>query len=267
MRAVIEHLAQTLLDAAGISSHPPIDLPALAAFLGISTVAYRPGLVEHGRLDQTSGQAVITIRSDLSPARQRFTLAHELAHRALAGPHERFIAYRSHEIDSNESEERFCDDLAAALLLPHPWIKQRFASRSENFSTLRHVGHLSGCSLDASVVRLREVLNWNHSLLRFRQNHGAWRFEAGAGVPYDLHGHLRSAPDTSTAFGRRGEHRTDIALLLHGQRLVVPAFVDTNKTTALVLTDLTALCPTTRTRRSSQREADSGSLNHDRDRR
>ena len=210
MKAVIEHLAQTLLDAADVSAHPPIDLPALAEFLGISAVTYRPGLLEHGRLDQTSGKAVITIRADLSSARQRFTLAHELAHRALAGPHERFIAYRSREIDSNETEERFCDDLAAALLLPHPWVKQRFAHRSENFSTLRHIAHLSGCSLDASVVRLREVLNWNHSLLRFRQHNGTWLFEAGAGVPYDLHGHLRSAPDTAAAFTRRGEHRMEL---------------------------------------------------------
>ena len=94
-------------------------------------------------------------------------------------------------------------------------------------STLRHVAHLSGCSLDALASAIpptqRKLAIRSRRRCRLRPSRSP-----------------AIRPDTTSAFTRRGEHRTDIALLVHGQRVVVPASVDTDTRTALVLTDLAA---------------------------
>jgi Zn-dependent peptidase ImmA (M78 family) len=191
MNRRIDDLASWVLAHFELSQVPPIDIETLAKRMGVLDITYAD-LIEDGHLEYEPGHTRIRIRHDMGDARSRFTIAHELGHFLLLDPKTRVVVHRTKYNSSNQ--ERLCDEIAAALLLPAEWIAERYASRTHNLSTVRHLAQDTGTSRSAVVARLQQVLSWPEMLLRWRFDKSKWRFVGGAGVPASLHGRIRSAP-------------------------------------------------------------------------
>ncbi len=240
MSRELDALASWLLDRCGVKQTPPINLHVLARQMGVSDIS-EADLVEDGHLVYSAGQGRICVRRGLSIERQRFTIAHELAHLLLLNPGTEGIVRRTRRwVDG---EERLCDDIAAALLLPRDWIAERYRHRPRNLSTIRHVANDTGTSLSAVTARLREVLSWRESLLRWRFDSGKWRFVGGSGIPTSLHGLIGSAPSTSAALQvikhqTSGDVQTTLPILVRDQSLELSAQISVRGSSALAFTQI-----------------------------
>ena len=225
MAELADELAGWLFERLQFTPTPPIDVEALARLMGIGSIT-SVRMVEDGRLEQDGATATIYVRDGLPSHRRRFTIAHEVGHRLLLHP--RAPAERHRRRLAGDAEERLCDDLAAAILLPKPWVVAEFRVAPHRLSTVRRLSAMTGTSLSASLVRLAEVACWQESLLRFRFINNKWRLDAPAAVPYDIHGQIRTTTGTSeqlTAVGERtrGDVRTELPLRIRQDELTVPA--------------------------------------------
>lgn len=107
---------------------PPVDVRGLARALGvpIKAATLPPNISGEIRPDDDGGYVIRVSRHD-SPGRQRFTVAHELAHYIL---HRHLIGngitddalYRSNQSDSVEAE---ANRLAADILMPAALVTER----------------------------------------------------------------------------------------------------------------------------------------------
>jgi hypothetical protein len=240
--SAIDRAVRELLTELRIPPVPPIDVEALARRIGIRAVE-EASLVEDGRLEVGSDSIRLLVRTGLTPPRRRFTIAHELGHLLLMDRREGAVARRLRSVSCDI--ERLCDHLAAAILMPRDWVTLRFAHRPRNLSAVRHLSHQTRTSMSAATARLVEILEWPVSLLRWRNEGGRWRFIAGAGVPQWLHGHLRSAPTTSSVIDSLGartrrDSRGSLPLLVFDQVVEVDAQLSVRGTSALVLVDIRA---------------------------
>lgn len=236
MSRQIDSLARRVLAHFELSQVPPIDIEALAERMGVLDIT-PAHLIEDGHLEYEPGNTRIRIRHDIGYERRRFTIAHELGHLLLLDPSTVKVVHRSRNDGSNE--ERLCDEIAAALLLPADWISERYAARPHNLTTTRHLAKMTGTSLSAGVVRLQQVLSWPEMLLRWRFDKAKWRFIGGAGVPIALHGYIRSAAATSQALQdlpRGRDVKATIPALIRDRPTELSACISVRGPSALVLT-------------------------------
>jgi Zn-dependent peptidase ImmA (M78 family) len=137
----IKVTAQRLLKDAGITS-APIDIEALAVRQG-AVVSYEPFKEElSGILIKEKDRTVIGVNSSHPRTRQRFTIAHELAHLALNHKGELFVdqtvksqstvirrdGVSSQAVDRAEIE---ANRFAAELLMPEALIVEAVRQRQE----------------------------------------------------------------------------------------------------------------------------------------
>lgn len=240
---LIDDLAAAVLERYQISPRPPVDIFELARQMGVAKIETER-MVEDGRLEYRPKFVRILLKSGMPDTRHRFTLAHELGHLLLANPDSPLIARRFRP-DENR-EERFCDAFAAAVLLPARWVDEYARTSGESLATARAVAQQSKTSLAASTVRLRDVLDWRMSLLRWQLIDDQWRFGAGAGVPRRLHGHIKTTAQTARAIEAcRGYERAGKCLSLPlgvgGKELSVSAELMVFRQTAIALVDLSAV--------------------------
>jgi hypothetical protein len=237
----IDDFVSDLLRRCHIPCEPPIDLVRLARALGVDEIA-EASLVEDGRLEHTPYYVKVLLQRDAGYHRQRFTLAHELGHVVLTDP-DAFVVARRYRPRADQ-EERFCDSFAAALLLPRTWVLGRYATAPRSLRVVRAMSDTAHVSLAASAIRLNELLGWQRTLLRWRRSpDGSWQLASTTGIPYRLHGLLRSAPETSTwlqSLARRG-HQCDYAeipLVVEGRQRFVRGDVAFLGGSAVALADL-----------------------------
>jgi hypothetical protein len=235
----IDELARRVLEATGISPEPPIALDQLARSLGVDGIVQRR-MIEDGRLERGGGRTVVYLRQAARPTRQRFTLGHELGHLLLAGPEKEFVAQRSWT--GLDAEERFCDEFAAALLLPSHWVRQRFGRCPERLAVVRELSDLAEASLSASLVRLRELVGWRRSLLHWRRYDGDWRLVMTAGVPSRFHSRVTSMATTRTVLdklvGSSGDLTGKLPLAVDRMPREVPVEIAVTASSAVALASL-----------------------------
>lgn len=139
-----------------------------------------------GRLVPHGAAALIFVREDRPLARQRFTIAHELAHwclrnDALRTPLARRVAA------SFTSEEVMCNVVAGSLLMPQPWLAHLWDTaswmRDPSLSALSYVATEAEVSLEAAAIRLRSAYRWPVTLLHWTRDGHRWFFESEAGLP------------------------------------------------------------------------------------
>ena len=209
-----EQLAQLALTCTDATL--PVNLDNLAAALGVQSVRVAD-LHEDGRTTWVGGRPHIEVRADRTPQRQRFTLAHELAHVLLANNRETDVRLRTKSFDQ-PAEERLCDWIAAAILMPLAWV-QPLAARPMTLSRLRAIATSADTSLSAAAVRVSEVGRRPCMLLRWRRSpRGQWVLVGMAGVPTEFVGKTSvtgATHDRLEAVSARSM-RTEVELAIDG---------------------------------------------------
>ena len=122
-------------------------------------------------------------------ARQRFTIAHELAHLAVCSP-ERSTELARRTREAFRSEEIMANMVAAALLMPQAWMRETYGAAAhaeyQNLDTVQKLAREADVSLEAAIVRLRWLFWWNSTLLHWSQRGGDWICDGEAAVfPWD----------------------------------------------------------------------------------
>lgn len=241
MKPIAEEAARAI-DRAFCLSAPPVDVISIARRLGVDSIEAAE-LVEDGRLEKTASGTRILVRKGISPERGRFTIAHELGHLLLHHPESELVA-RRHRIGEDQ-EERFCEDFAAALLLPRSWVKVHSARRPQSLHTLRVIAGRSNTSLAAACVRLNEVSGWRQTLLHWRTVNGRWGFRWAAGLPSGSDIRIRSTDETRAVLDHTsqtgGDVVTELPLRVGRQIHQVQVQLSVRRGSALALADLTGI--------------------------
>ena len=139
--------ASRLLD--GVSC-PPTDLDVLKNRLNVTSVEPIRCLPTSGELRKRDDGFVIVYSSSLSPARRRFTIAHELGHAVFESTGPNCPRY-------GRELERICDLLAAELLMP----REVFVAQAGNNLHPGQVLRLArdfGTSVMATALRCQQLL-------------------------------------------------------------------------------------------------------------
>ncbi|MCY4614775.1 MAG: ImmA/IrrE family metallo-endopeptidase [Chloroflexi bacterium] len=178
------------------ASRLPIDPTELAKHEGID-VAQVLSLPEAGRIEWVGDELRILVRKTDSSQRQRFTVAHELAHHLIFGVEK--VARRAY---STEEEAR-CDRFAAGLLMPRKSFKDaRSALRSVALpEAILSLQEQFDVSLRSAMRRLDELklIDGHLLLLLFhREDRGEYRV---VGAVYDRRAYWRIEGMTARSLG------------------------------------------------------------------
>lgn len=128
----------------------------------------REKLPFEGGVFRTGDQLIIKLNAFSPPVRQRFTLAHELAHLMLS-PKATIAVQRSHVATDIESA---CDAIAAELLMPLEEVRE-LRGVPASVDALTRSARRFQVSLHAMAVRISELKIWKHAM-------GLWRWDNGA---------------------------------------------------------------------------------------
>lgn len=159
----IERRALHLLKRLDLS-RPPVDVDFIAKALGIRVERTDLGPDCSGVLVRRDGRAVIGVNWTDPPVRQRFTVAHELAHHELhtgqtyVDRGQYIVQFRDASSGSGtKTEEREANQFAAALLMPGPWVAEAFLRQPfdlTNDEALRSLAETFQVSTQAMSYRL-----------------------------------------------------------------------------------------------------------------
>ena len=126
-----ERRVEQLLIEAGVDT-APVSVKQVAEYLGIEIELADLGEDCSGVLVREENRAVIGVNCSHHPNRQRFSIAHEIAHFVLHKGHTYIdTGYRVHfrDLESGSGtkiEEMEANAFAAALLMPATWVKDAF---------------------------------------------------------------------------------------------------------------------------------------------
>jgi Zn-dependent peptidase ImmA (M78 family) len=128
----IELAAEELLAELDINEVPtPIEDVARALEIHIKRA---PSADFSGLLLRKNGRALIGVNSSEAPARQRFTIAHEIGHFVLHPQKDAFVDFRKDRAggEVKPPRERHADMFAAALLMPRKSLLKDFRRLAKN---------------------------------------------------------------------------------------------------------------------------------------
>lgn len=177
IRSLSNHAQALSCDVAG--SHFPIPLRSLAERRRVTSVDFRPLLVDAMLTTHPTGFRIIFNSGDYSPselqeqfsseslnrllpARVRFSLAHEIAHTLFydlteGRPRVAKELRSGGGLTSLENLERTCNKLAAQLLMPTPMLKASLRSfKAISPASLLELALRAGVSVEALVHRLSD---------------------------------------------------------------------------------------------------------------
>jgi len=163
--------ARALLDEHGGRSIP-VRLSALFPWAGVRKVRSEQMPLEGALKRLSDGRFDILVREDASPARQRFSVAHELGHVLFYRHAPRAEALQAHRgLQAPPEEERLCNVAAEELLMPVAATGD--ACKAEGAERVLHLTQSCEVSIEAAMIRLApmwrrpgELQLWHYS--------GAW---------------------------------------------------------------------------------------------
>lgn len=149
--------AEQLLIDLGITEPEEIDLEVIAYMVGAS-VRYRPLARGDAQIVGLGDRAIITIDTDASLVRQRFSVAHELGH----WHHHRGQRLICHGVDPADTAatagaEREADRYAASLLMPRFMVGQMVADLPMTMALVDEVADRFRVSTMAAILRLADI--------------------------------------------------------------------------------------------------------------
>lgn len=151
--------AERLLQDLGVTDARDIDLEAIAWHVGVR-IKYRHLDGCEARIAGDDKKAIISVRDDVSPGRQRFSIGHELGHWHYHRG--RTLICRPEDIGQgsrNKPEtERTADNYAADLLMPaYLFRKEAQRMRSLTWEGVRHLADLFSSSVTATAIRVLDL--------------------------------------------------------------------------------------------------------------
>ena len=162
--------ARRLLDRVGVDACAPVRLLALARHMGITGVR-RISDGPDGVLVRHESGYIIGVNAGHFRTRQRFTIAHEIAHRLVNQTLlpdtpgievRRTYAFKGEGQSSNNRIESLCDIAAAELLLPERLLQQDDLVNVEpSLAALGRIANSYDVSSQAAGIRLIEGGWWN----------------------------------------------------------------------------------------------------------
>jgi len=163
---VAERLAQDTLDQLEITT-APVDVEMIATRLGIRVIREPLEAGMSGVLVVRDSQAAIGVNRNHHPRRQRFTIAHEIAHYLLhIEESDLFVDdmltfYRDDQLSAGEfRKEREANALAAALLMPQGLIEGQIRQRQIDLyddSAIAQLARHFDVSEQALTIRLMHL--------------------------------------------------------------------------------------------------------------
>lgn len=170
-RKAIEAYAEKLRSEARQDSLP-VDVEMIASVKGV-----RPRRGSHdfaGRIYvEADGQLVMDLNAEDSPARQRFTCAHEMMHTAFPN----FTEEKRYRLDTsveakplNQEEEYLCDLGAAAVLMPASLLSD-YRLAEDGLAGVERLSDEAEVSLEAAGNRLAELSEEPVAFMVFEYGH------------------------------------------------------------------------------------------------
>lgn len=140
---------------------PPVDPKALAYLCGVVSIDHRP-MVPEGVLSPVSGGFRIFLQSNFAnqpgvKLRQRFTIAHELAHTFYYDLHDKGgLPERKKGSPRGQRLERLCHIAASQILVPEPLLRREIKTKGEVTSTesILELSNIFGVSAEVLIRRL-----------------------------------------------------------------------------------------------------------------
>jgi Zn-dependent peptidase ImmA (M78 family) len=166
----IERRAHTLLQKAGIRN-PAVPIEAVARSINVEVQPANFGDDVSGVLVVTEGHGIIGYNQDHPIVRQRFTIAHEIAHYVLHSDDEDLFIDKkmlavfrdSRSARGADSREIEANAFAAALLMPATMVKKALAERSfdlggeDDLSELATLFHVSKQAMSYRLANIFSV--------------------------------------------------------------------------------------------------------------
>lgn len=160
--AVVERAARLVESLPG----PPFDLDAapVRTALRVKTIRYVRKLAAEGRMFWDGDGYAIEINATRTPTRQRFTLAHELAHIFFSEPGDADTQQRRDHQASPGSpdaeEELLCDAAAAEMLMPKRAFQRRAWDYGPSAQAIQALASEFAVSLSAAARRFAQLDLW-----------------------------------------------------------------------------------------------------------
>ena len=158
-RRVMEE-ARRLLDECGIE-RPPVDLVRIARRLGIQRIRELDIRLDGQLVELGDGGYEVILSRHAPHTRQRFTLAHEMAHVLVAS-----LEDGSMSCGDGPTEE-ICNRVAAELLIPSRFVRET-AAADMDVAAFRRTANGFQCSLEATGWRILNLGQLTGALLIWR---------------------------------------------------------------------------------------------------
>ncbi|MDB5338837.1 MAG: hypothetical protein JWN70_4456 [Planctomycetaceae bacterium] len=159
MKTEIAQIWESLLKKAEqLVCDAPIDLHSFARCLGVAEIAPRVIDFDGYLARRPDGRLAIRFRADSTPARARFTIAHEIAHILIAkelGKEIQSPVARSYYRD--DEEERLANRVASELLMPAKSTAHVLQSLDVSWDTIQRIARMFKVSLSAAALRVKEI--------------------------------------------------------------------------------------------------------------
>jgi hypothetical protein len=183
-RDAIVACAIDLLAEVGIDK-PPVDLRIVASYQRVKEIQ-RVRMSHAGRLIPIGSDYIIQVNASDNPARQNFTLAHEIGHTLLqryqATPHR--IEDRTTGYFPQQEEEYLCDLAAAELLMPSSFWWPLVEGKEVSLSLVDELSQVFGSSRQATAIRLVHTDLWPCAFVIWHQLDGLSLSRANFGIQY-----------------------------------------------------------------------------------
>lgn len=167
-----------LVASFGITSPKDLDVTAIARVLG-ATVRHEPLVGCEARIIGTDKRAIIRVNSTSHPTRQRFSVAHEIAHWHF-DRHRGLLICSASDVEKGDYPqrnivERNADRVASHILMPRYLVEPVIGRLSTlTFDTVRAVGTAFKTSMTASAIRLVDMNLLPTVLVCHREASRAW---------------------------------------------------------------------------------------------
>jgi Zn-dependent peptidase ImmA (M78 family) len=158
-------LASSLLKTHQVNS-PPVDVQRIAEAEGL-TINFEPFEDNvSGVLIQQGNNVVIGVNEAHHPNRQRFTIAHELAHYKLHPNNptvyvdDMMFHFRGESLTEQPPQEVEANSFAAALLMPEEFLRRDLITANIDAldeNAVKKLAHKYGVSAQALTIRLMQL--------------------------------------------------------------------------------------------------------------